>query len=293
MESRKSGGAVRVRVTSREEDDFRSQDRKERFWNIYRHAPPNGTVDVSANELEARLLKNFGSQLKQKLVDYFHESWSGRGHRHDFPGMSLQSAGPAIGNHVVALGRVLFEARIDRYGSLDFSVEIAGARQLASLFDNDLSLLLMFMRTYVPAAFEDATSIHSIPKGAFDFDVSASDELREVFATAPKKGALRLPDASREMVLWTIANGTLIPAVLLALIVCYVLFKGTVEERASLISAQQRVAEQQAAVLKESTQRLEQAHRLEDELIKRGMDSLPKQEPQPAPPVAASKKATP
>jgi hypothetical protein len=293
MEIGKGGGALRVRVTSREEDGFRSQDRKERFWNTYRHAPPNGLVEVSANELESRFLKNFGTQLKQKLVDYFHESWSGRGHRHDFPGMSLQSAGPAIGNHVVALGRVFFEARIDRYGSLDFSVEIAGARQLASLFDNDISLLLMFARCYVPAAFDDATSIHSVPKDAFDFEVSASDELREVFATPPKKGALRLPDASRELVLWTIANGTLIPAVLLALIVCYVVFKGTVDERASLIAAQQRLAEQQAAVLKESTQRLEQAHRLEDQLIKRGMDSLTQPQPAPSPPITVPKKTSP
>jgi hypothetical protein len=84
------------------------------------------------------------------------------------------------------------------------------------------------------------------------------------------------------MVLWAIANGTLIPAVVLALVVCYVAFKGTVEERASLIAAQQRVVEQQAAVLKESTQRLEQAHRIEDQLIQRGIESMSQPKTQPA-----------
>lgn len=194
---KRNAGVLRVRVNARYEQGFR-EDRKELFWNAVRQSATI-SVDASGNELEARLVRNFGRELKQKLIDYLHESWSGRGHRHDFPGLSLQAAPAPIADQLLALSSVFFEARVDRYGSLSFDVEIAGARELASLFNNNIELLMMFMRAYVPGTFENAIRFN-MPDEALDFEMTASDQLREAFvAPAKSKRAIGLPGASREV----------------------------------------------------------------------------------------------
>jgi hypothetical protein len=267
---------LRVRVVARDEDIFRSDEPRARFWRAITHATQNNT-ETAPHLFERRLEENFGDNLKRRIVSYFHTSWRGDHHRQDFPGrvVTLEKAD----QQGLALSHVFFEAHVRGYGSLDLAVEIAGARDLAALLDNNLDLFMMLMRAYIPDSFREVTNVHGNEDVA-TFDISPSPELREAFEERPRR-ALALPQAmrSREFAIWALTNGTLLPAVLLALLVCYVTYKGVAEERTIAAATQQRVLAHQEALLKQSNDRAQRLAAVEDKLLERALAALPPAQP--------------
>ena len=76
---------------------------------------------------------------------------------------------------------------------MDFALEIAGARDLAGLLDNNLDLFMMLMRAYIPDTFRQVTNVYG-NADAMTFDISASPELRDAFEGRPRR-PLALPQA--------------------------------------------------------------------------------------------------
>jgi hypothetical protein len=269
---------------ARDENVFSEAEPRARFWRAVTHATrTSGETEPAL--FERRLEESFGDDLKRRVVRYFHTSWRGDDHRQDFPGrvITLEKAD----KQGLALSHVFFEARVRGYGSLDFAVEIAGARDLAGLLDNNLDLFMMLMRAYIPETFRQVTNVYG-NADAVSFDISASPELRDAFEGKPHR-QLALPQAmgGREFAIWAITNGTLLPAVLLALAVLYVTYKGVADERAIVAASQQSVLAHQEALLKESNDRAKRLAALEEKLLERAVGTLP------PPPVAQTTPAAP
>lgn len=267
---------LRVRVVARDENLFIDEEPRARFWRAVTHATKT-SADTAPLLFERRLEENFGDQLKRRVVNYFHTSWRGDDHRQDFPGrvVTLEKAD----QQGLALSHVFFEAHVRGYGSLDLAVEIAGARDLAALLDNNLDLFMMLMRAYIPYSFRQVTNVYG-NEDAATFDITASPELREAFEGRPRRTPA-LPQAmgGREFAIWALTNGTLLPAVLLALLVCYVTYKGVAEERALAAASQQRVLAHQEALLKQSNDRAQRLAAVEDKLLERALAALPPAQP--------------
>lgn len=268
---------LRVRVVARDENVYSYEEPRARFWHALTHATKNA-AEITPELFERRLEENFGDDLKRRVVNYFHTAWRGDHHQHDFPGrvVTIEKAD----KQGLALSHIFFEARVRGYGSLDFAVEIAGARDLAGLLDNNLDLLMMLMRAYIPDTFRQVTNVYG-NEDAATFDISASPELREAFDKLPRRMP-SLPTAmgGREFAIWALTNGTLLPAVLLALAVCYVTYKGLADERVIAAANQQRVLAHQEALLKQANERAQQLAAIETKLLERAIAAMP----QPAAP---------
>lgn len=265
---------LRVHAVARDENVYSYEEPRARFWHAATQASKSSAEDPP-ERFERRLEENFGEHLKRLVVHFFHASWRGDDHRNDFPGrvITVEKAD----KQGVALSHVFFEARVRGYGSLDFAIEIAGARDLAGLVDNNLDLFMMLMRAYIPDSFRQVTQIYGA-EDAVTFDISPSPELREAFEQRPRRSpSLPVAMGGREFAIWAITNGTLLPAVLLALAVCYVTYKGVAEERAMAAASQQRVLVHQEALLKQSNERAQRLAAIEDKLIERAIATLPQQ----------------
>lgn len=229
-----------------------------------------GTEDLwpKVEAVEAALKNRLGTALREELREYFAQSGAfRRGPEGHFATMPERFA--------LLLPLVGFEVRYLNYGSLDLTLEIAGAKNLASLFEGNLDLFLIFLHGYLPAAFQTATNLD--PSG-LTFNAFPSADLASVFASAnapvspepappmqpahtpqpasPAPTPSPVPPATdRLKSAWLIANYSLVVPVLLSLLVLYVWAKGLSEERAELQALHKELLLREQALVKISVDR--------------------------------------
>jgi hypothetical protein len=145
-----------VRVNIRD-PQMRERYEGRAFWSFVRQKNRRSNdSNVSDSELEGVLLTNFGSILK-------------------FTSRSM------------ALSGIYFKAKNISYGSLQFSVDVAGFEKLIDLFDQNFDLFLMMLSSFVPNAFEEAFREDYTLKNSLSFDISFPNNFEDEFERPQKK----------------------------------------------------------------------------------------------------------
>jgi hypothetical protein len=199
---------------------------------------------VPHDTYERRLRYNFGNELKE----LFLTGYSNR--RRRFTATPL----PLPEERLAALANVGFLVDGIRYGSLEFEVTVVGLQRLLELMGGPAALD-MYLRQYVPLAFEAATGL----VGAMDdVDIHLATDLITQ-ASAPGWRSPATPAQRSSMFdnqvpknsfrYWAVANFSLVPAVLLAALILYVAYQDVSEQRREAQESVRMVLDHQRALL--------------------------------------------
>ena len=272
-----------VRATARDEERFRDEDPRARFWRALENAATSRTQERSPSEYEAQLRNDFGPALTRRVVAHVSQGLAVlHGNEGPVAARPLALKSNVLERRIESLSTVFFQFKLRGYGSLDFSVEIAGIGHVARLLDNNFDLFMMLMEAYIPQSFYEVTPF-GYPPDAISFAITADDQTREAFAesAAPRRAVMSGGGGfTRERAIMALVNGTLLVPALLALAVCYVTYKGLADERATMAANLQRLLAHEEAFMKQNNERLQGLQKIETQLIERGLQS-------PAPPAPA------
>jgi hypothetical protein len=167
----------RIHIHFVEQKDQPGDPREEFCALLRRHAIISDPDLLTTSEFETRLEREFGDRLHDSLVEHFHVAWQAPLVRKYFhPDRAIYVPPPPFPNASL-LPLVFFEARVLAYHSLELGVAVAGARNLAKLFDDNYELVMMFLRTYVPVAF--AQTLYEWRTTDLRFDVVPEPGFRE------------------------------------------------------------------------------------------------------------------
>jgi hypothetical protein len=262
-----------VRVFFLEEEKALSKEHgRSAFWAQVRKCKRySNPPELSDDQFEQLIEQKFGISLKKGLVKYFSLQ------RHTRDNVYYSILGSEETPYL--LSAVFFRGKIAGYGSLDFSVEIAGIDRLIKLFDNNFDLFRMFLDAYIPIAFQDTIDDWN-PK--LSFEITALEQIREMFTLiAPQQQNAIITENKREQNrddrvkwFWTVANTSLILPVILALGVLYVQFKALSEERAQLIHKISEITKKEEMHEKLQSDRFQELNKFALELLR-----LSKQQP--------------
>ena len=263
---------VRVAIKSESQSGSKAVDtgrtKREQFWySISVGKEYTNPVEPAPDAMEGQFLDNFGLTLRELLIDHFHGAW----------GLDREDSyyiAPPL-EQVYHLGLVIFRPHIIAYGSLDFSVEIAGIDHLAKLFDGNFEIFASFLSGYLPQAF--ASSLQPWTLVPLEFEITPGRALRRSFkihsesSTKDETSAESASFDAKARWLWLITNGSLVVPVLLSLGVLYVAARGLSDDRALLSQRMESVAKSQDAVIADQSQRLQS---LEETVIKAHAQTL-------------------
>lgn len=256
--------------------DSQPGDPRERFWQQVREHPLASNSPSRTNEqFEAELEQRFGDQLHRLLVEYFHDAWQGpgRGRGRNDPDRPILA--PRVPSDASLLPLVNFKASVLGYHSLELGVAVAGAENLAKLFDDNYDLLAIFLGAYVPQAFEQTLSWYDTSTSHFRFDVSLEPEFVEdpVHRAqrddgSPKAMSQSLPLSDRAHRVWMIANFSLVVPVLLALLVLYVAFNHVSVQQTDLVAATSQLTKREERLLNAYEARIADLEKVNLDLLK-------------------------
>lgn len=198
-------------------------------------------------QFERSVALGFGREMKQKLADYFWQSW---GHDKEHMRFHEQELSPM---RDTLLTGVFFEAKHFGYSSFSFDVEIEGMKKLGELFGANLDLLLMVLRSYVPIAFQNTIGI-GIPNHILEFDICPNSVMVNAMKASsnsalkenPSKGSNANSNATG---IWIVTNFSLVVPAVLALLVAYGMVNAVSDERKDLFSFKKEYLTQQKALI--------------------------------------------
>ncbi len=211
--------------------------------------------EPSPDKMENQLKLNFGIQLRNRLHEHFFNAW---GQHREFKNVHMTTEEAEQRKH---LSLIFFELKDIKYGSLDFSVEIAGFNHLVKLFDGNFNLLEMFLNAYVPSAF--SRSIEYWDLAPAEYQVAIPELMREAFhkvQSLPSGHAITdsFPLADQRVRwIWMITNGSLVVPVVLSLAVLFVAAKLLDQDRISLLARFDAVQKKEDALLQAQSERLQ------------------------------------
>lgn len=227
---------------------------RHRFWRYY-----CGKDKLDIEECEGRFESSFGLHLKTMFSKHFYESWYGNNHRIEYIEGVEKDSYPAG----KLLSQVGFKARIKGYSSLDFSLEIAGAENLAKLLGGNFDLFMILLEAYLPSAF-DSIQNYEYDKNPLLFETTATEDLIELFANEAGVQKTKTSVSRKANWVWIVNNFSLLFPVLLALLVCYAALKYTYSIDESLQASLKEVRKSEQLLLERSMRRVSE---LESKLL--------------------------
>lgn len=239
------------------ESDTRAEER-ERFWmSLMKRADVGGEYrsesvhEPRPEECEARLRRNLGRHLKDHLrrellrPQIGNEAW--------LPPQSDKAEPQKEQSWTLdPLSCIFFEVgRVD-YGSCYFPLEIAGVERLAGLLDGNIDVLRMMLSAFLPMALEEALGM-SIPAAAVDFyarpNAATLQSFQAYSARPPRSPVLRGSAWDRATWMWKVANFTLLPFALLAMVLCFMLLEAARDREAVAAAYMESIQKQQEQLL--------------------------------------------
>jgi hypothetical protein len=247
---------------------------RERLEQINRTVPRPKPPTIA--KIEAQLHQVFGNILKRELTNYFSVVAYGENRF----GPDLAQASVAIPDeYALLLPKVGFQLTQISYSSLDLSIEIAGAKSLAKLFDSNFELFWIFLQGHLPIVFQRSLYEIGLPGQPMQITIINSPALAQVFASesiaqramnpaglepvAPP--AAKSPD--RLQSIWLISNLSLVVPVLLAIAVAYVALRSMQDERTEWQARMKVLDAREQAALKESRERITKLEEAQVQLI--------------------------
>jgi hypothetical protein len=240
-----------VRITIKPGWDNEDRRHPESFWKaLVKERRFNEGTEPTTEALEERLTSWFGEHLRSRLAFHFSHVWQASRTQDISPLEEEQR------KHISLISFRLFNLH---YGSLDFSIEIAGLKHLVALFEGNFDLFDIFLSTYVPVAFAEAIGYRDL--NPTNIDIFSSPTLRSAFSaysTVPQPVTTTpspLMDPRMRWI-WMITNGSLVVPILLSLAVLYVGARLLEREHDALSSRLDAIQKKEAALLDAQTQRL-------------------------------------
>ncbi|MDJ0820311.1 MAG: hypothetical protein QNJ09_00705 [Paracoccaceae bacterium] len=266
--------AISVRIIHRGKESRDSP--REAFWDdVFFKLQAEGRFELTQISLfENAFCRTFSDDLRRHALRYFDEK--DRGDEREASDIASRQL------------RFAFDTRISGYGSLDLSIDLVGANNAISFFDNNFELFEVFLNSYIPRgcemAFVDAVQeVHGLPlrpsMEKMDYEIKVNPAIPILLDATPETVAepRTRTATSRARWAWTLANSSLVVPVLLALAVLLVAVEVLMEER-------QLVHEERAKLAKLQSMRLDSLNDLQKQLLLT-LSNFKSPGPQSSPPV--------
>ncbi|OXC78650.1 hypothetical protein [Caballeronia sordidicola] len=146
---------------------------------------------------------------------------------------------------------LLFAFKIRRidYGSLLFSVDVVGIKNIAELFEKNFDVFVLVTSAYVRSAFG---TTFNVVEDMIEVDPIDFCEVKSAFEHNGETPSTESPDPIRLAHLkyvWNVVQGTLILPLLLALLVCFVWMNAWYHERDVQKSEREELTKERGALL--------------------------------------------
>ncbi len=203
--------------------------KREQFWAYLRATSGYGVADVkekTTRQLEVMLEQKFGLELHALLVKHFLINYSSEHGGQTLRNTSGKLRGDAQQEQDYArlLPRILFKARIRRYSSLVFGVDISSLEFLAKLFDGSYEAFEFFLDQYIPEAF---LATFGEWEGSAEYTLKPDSTIRKTFNSLQAQNNQRqsLPSLAlrRAEWMWILANTSLVVPSFAALLGAFLL----------------------------------------------------------------------
>lgn len=201
--------AIQVKISARDPERESSENLRREFWNVVRQHTDKEQTD---SKCEAILVRQFGSNLKSRLIDQLSEPIKQlrrklfrddfyeferlifrKESRDDYPSFEIigrlieqrqkwLSENPnleTLQKKLSAASSIHFDVKIRSYSSLNLDISVSGLEALGYIFDGNISDFEIFLSVYIPGAFswifnEDAAD-------EFNFDVRVPESFSAPF----------------------------------------------------------------------------------------------------------------
>ncbi len=241
-------------------------------------------AQFSVKKLESKLQIILPQLIRSELKAYFSNDSSLREPRQ----LKFESSQSRVDSLLPLIGIRIAEIR---YGSLDLTIEFAGAKYLIELFDANFDVFMMFAQSYLPNAFHQTLKEMSLEAEDFYFEVTPTNGLIAAFAgytyspqPAPNIGTQEPPHeerssstnvtsspafktADRVNAIWKLTNFTLLVPVALSLIVLYTAAKALSDEKSDLKDRSMTLSAREQAFANSIQDRITQLEKTQGDLI--------------------------
>jgi hypothetical protein len=213
--------SVEVKVHLHEENGNKEEIRqlestsRDQFWKCLsdHSATPSNKEEKTPRELELLLEQGFGLKLHSLLAKHFLASYPQENIRDSRDGKSFTSLDGSRGEYEYTrlLPKILFKARVRRYSSLVFGVDISGIESLARLFDGSYDTFELFLDQYIPEAFR---ATYRDWEGYAEYSIIPDAAIRDAFSSLHSRdnriNAKPLEAMQRAKWMWILANTSLV-----------------------------------------------------------------------------------